>query len=284
MPCKTLFNSSWYKFGSNIFEKSEKLYEGIFGLIGSVFIYLTAFAFLKGEALYEKLDAKLRLNMMTAASDSSPASELSLAEEDLKEDHLKSEEKSQVHVMKVETEKTPTLVFFWIPFVTVLREGLETVMFIGGVAFGEPSSSIPLAAVIGLGIGAFVGYLIHRASGKLSLRWFFVIASYILFLMAAGIFSRSVGKLEDNAFNIAASLHGDDSSRPYFDPRTNIWYLSCCNETTSVGFGFLYSLVGYRSVATVGTIVSYCGYWIATIIALLVLKNTSQIKRSLSFA
>ncbi|KAJ3334541.1 high-affinity iron permease, partial [Kappamyces sp. JEL0680] len=38
------------------------------------------------------------------------------------------------------------MLFFWIPFVTVLREGMEIVLLIGGVSFGEPPSSIPLAA------------------------------------------------------------------------------------------------------------------------------------------
>lgn len=76
--------------------------------------------------------------------------------------------------------------FFWIPFLTVMREGLESVLLVGGVSFSQPPTSIPLGAGLGLLTGCFIGFMLHKASGHLSMRWFFVIGSYILFLMAAG--------------------------------------------------------------------------------------------------
>ena len=51
---------------------------------------------------------------------------------------------------------------FLLPFVTVLREGLEAVVFIGGVGLGLPATSFPLAVFCGLGAGVLVGYLIYR--------------------------------------------------------------------------------------------------------------------------
>ena len=51
---------------------------------------------------------------------------------------------------------------FLLPFVTVLREGLEGVVFIVGVGLGLPASSFPLAVVCGLGVGAVIGYLLYR--------------------------------------------------------------------------------------------------------------------------
>jgi high-affinity iron transporter len=39
---------------------------------------------------------------------------------------------------------------FLLPLITVLREGLEAVIFVGGVALGEPAKSIPIAAIVGL--------------------------------------------------------------------------------------------------------------------------------------
>lgn len=104
------------------------------------------------------------------------------------------------------------------------------------------------------------------------MRYFFLVAAYILFLMAAGIFSRSVGILEDHFWSISANIKSDDLENPVFDPRKNIWYLPCCYEKTSPGYGILFSLFGYRSVATIGTILSYISFWIL-IISVLVLKN-----------
>jgi len=46
---------------------------------------------------------------------------------------------------------------FLLPFVTVLREGLEAVVFIGGVSLGQSAKSIPLAAITGLICGLIVG-------------------------------------------------------------------------------------------------------------------------------
>jgi high-affinity iron transporter len=51
---------------------------------------------------------------------------------------------------------------FLLPFVTVLREGLEGVVFIIGVGLGLPASSFPLAVVCGLGVGALIGYGLYR--------------------------------------------------------------------------------------------------------------------------
>lgn len=51
---------------------------------------------------------------------------------------------------------------FILPFITVLREGLEAVVFIGGVGLGLPATSFPLAVICGLAAGCFVGFLIYK--------------------------------------------------------------------------------------------------------------------------
>lgn len=55
-----------------------------------------------------------------------------------------------------------------LPAITVAREGLEAVVFLGGVSLGEPGSSIPLAAICGLLAGLTVGYLLYKSSSRLS--------------------------------------------------------------------------------------------------------------------
>jgi high-affinity iron transporter len=51
---------------------------------------------------------------------------------------------------------------FILPFITVLREGLEAVVFVGGVSLSEPATSFPLAVVVGIFCGTAVGYFIYR--------------------------------------------------------------------------------------------------------------------------
>jgi high-affinity iron transporter len=241
----------------NAFESSELLYEGIFGLIASVFLTVTAFAFLKGQHLYDKMTTKLESKFedqeQSAVSPLTPVGQiedgLTMIESDKDSG---SEDKESVSGMNVMVDKKATKsfpvykmhssqVFFWVPFITVVREGIETVMLIGGnscsnqgVSFSEAQSSIPLAAVAAIVMGCLAGLIIHRAAGninlcqvivtkagKLSLRWFFVAASYLLLLMSSGIFSRSIGFLEDNTWR---NIVGESEGEEMFDPRTNVWY------------------------------------------------------------
>lgn len=51
---------------------------------------------------------------------------------------------------------------FWLPFVTVLREGAEAIVFIAGVGLGLPGGSIPLPVVCGLAAGALVGVIVYK--------------------------------------------------------------------------------------------------------------------------
>lgn len=51
---------------------------------------------------------------------------------------------------------------FILPFITVLREGLEAVIFIAGVSFSAPAKAVPLPVVMGLLAGGVVGYMIYK--------------------------------------------------------------------------------------------------------------------------
>ena len=58
--------------------------------------------------------------------------------------------------------KSRKYAMFLLPFITVLREGLEAVVFVGGVSLSEPASSFPLAVIVGIFCGVAVGYFIYR--------------------------------------------------------------------------------------------------------------------------
>jgi high-affinity iron transporter len=91
--------------------------------------------------------------------------------------------------------------FFFLPFITILREGLEAIVFIGGVSLNVQAKSIPIAVIMGLVCGALVSYAIYRGGNMLKLRWFFIVSTAILYLIAAGLMSKAVGFFEQNAWN-----------------------------------------------------------------------------------
>ena len=64
--------------------------------------------------------------------------------------------------------KTGKWVLFILPLITVLREGLEAVVFVGGVSLGQPATSIPVAAIVGLVCGFIVGLIIYEFASRTS--------------------------------------------------------------------------------------------------------------------
>lgn len=46
--------------------------------------------------------------------------------------------------------------------------GMEAVVFVGGVSLGQPATSIPIAAIVGIIAGVFVGFVIYSFAGRTS--------------------------------------------------------------------------------------------------------------------
>lgn len=63
-------------------------------------------------------------------------------------------------------------VLFILPLITVLREGMEAVIFVGGVSLGQPATSIPLATIVGLICGLVCGFLIYTFASRTSTSCF----------------------------------------------------------------------------------------------------------------
>ena len=74
---------------------------------------------------------------------------------------------------------------FILPFVTLMREGVEAVVFIGGVSLGLPASSIPLPAVIGIAAGSLIGYLIYAGGNRTPTQLFLIVSACFLYLVGA---------------------------------------------------------------------------------------------------
>ncbi|CAO3607858.1 unnamed protein product [Mucor fragilis] len=160
--------------------------------------------------------------------------------------------------------------FFFLPFITVLREGLEAVVFIGGVSLNVQAKSIPIAAIMGFICGCAVGLVIYRGGSLLRMRWFFIISTIILYLVAAGLMAKAVGYFEQNAWNQV--IGGESADVISYKMTTAVWHVSWgdpeANTDTNGGWEIFNAILGWNNTATIGTIVSYCLYWIAVAFAL----------------
>lgn len=50
--------------------------------------------------------------------------------------------------------------------------GMEAVIFVGGVSLGQPATSIPIAAIVGLVCGFICGFLIYQFASRTSTSHF----------------------------------------------------------------------------------------------------------------
>jgi hypothetical protein len=48
----------------------------------------------------------------------------------------------------------------------MLREGLEAVVFVGGVSLGQSADSIPIAAIVGIICGLLYGFVIYAFASR----------------------------------------------------------------------------------------------------------------------
>ncbi|KAL6705642.1 high-affinity iron permease [Coniothyrium glycines] len=235
---------TFYTAGKNVFESAEYIWEGVFSLLASVIITIMGAALLRVSKLQDKWRVKIA----------------KVLEE-------KDSKLPMTGKLKRWSEK---YAMFILPFITVLREGIEAVLFIAGVGLGLPATSFPLAVVCGIGAGALIGYLIYKGGNKTSLQIFLVISTCFLYLVAAGLFSKGVWDLEQNAWvKLAGEGSVEAGAGPgSYDIRKSVWHVNCCSPVSNGdgGWGIFNSLFGWQNSATYGSVISYNLYWIAVII------------------
>ncbi len=111
----------------------------------------------------------------------------------------------QKHIAKeiedrVATELTEAHRFglFLLIFVAVLREGIETVIFLGASSFVSTNNTL-VGALAGIIAAIFLGYAIFVGSRKINIKKFFNITSIMLILFAAGLVAYGIHELQEAA-------------------------------------------------------------------------------------
>jgi hypothetical protein len=84
-----------------------------------------------------------------------------------------------------------------VAFFGVLREGLETVLFLLAVALDRSALDLVLGAVVGLAGAVALSYGFYQGGHRVNLRLFFQVTGSLIILVAAGLASRGVGWLQE---------------------------------------------------------------------------------------
>jgi high-affinity iron transporter len=84
-----------------------------------------------------------------------------------------------------------------IPFVAVLREGIETALFL----FAAARTSTPVESTLGAGLGLAgalaLSYLFYRGGRRINLRLFFNVTGVLLILFAAGLLAHGIHEFQE---------------------------------------------------------------------------------------
>jgi high-affinity iron transporter len=84
-----------------------------------------------------------------------------------------------------------------IPFVAILREGVETTLFM----FAAARTSTPVESSVGAGLGLAgalaLSYLIYHGGRRISLRRFFNVTGVLLILSAVGLLAHGISELQE---------------------------------------------------------------------------------------
>ncbi len=166
----------------------------------------------------------------------------------MKQKHITQELEQSVTAKLNEAHKFG---LFSLVFTAVLREGIETVIFLGAASFTSASNNL-LGALAGITAAIFLGYAIFVGSMKINLKKFFNITSILLILFAAGLVAHGVHEFEEAGIIPIVIEH--------------VWDInSILNEDGFIG-SILKGLFGYNSNPSLIEILSYFIYIISVVV------------------
>lgn len=140
-------------------------------------------------------------------------------------------------------------------FVVVLREGIETALFVFAAAkataveSGGAGAQL-VGAAIGLGIALTIGALLYRGAVRLDVRTFFKVTGALILVVAAGLFAFAVHELQEAG--VLGFLEGE-----VFDVSGRL------PDDSGVG-AILRAVIGYQANPTTLELLAWIGYVVVT--------------------
>lgn len=149
----------------------------------------------------------------------------------------------------VALERGSVLALAGLAFSAVIREGIETMLFLfAGSTAARTDSAVFfwLGGVAGFAVAAVLGYGVYRGSYRLPIRGFFRVTGVFVLILAAGLLSNGIAELQ------ASGLIDNLGARP--------WDMDALLSLTTTTGKFLHTLFGYDPAPTWGQIVLFWGY------------------------
>ncbi len=136
---------------------------------------------------------------------------------------------------------------FAVVFVAILREGIETVIFLEAVALRGAEQSL-LGAVLGIIMAAFLGYFLFSSAKRMGLKTFFRVTSTLLILFAAGLIAHGIHEFQEVGWIT-------------FLPQ-EAWNTAAFLPEKSVLGSILKGVFGYNENPSILEVIGYIGYFL----------------------
>lgn len=139
---------------------------------------------------------------------------------------------------------------FGLTFIAVVREGIETALFLNAALFTTSPAQTLIGGILGLTIAVGLGWAIFAAGRRLNIRAFFQVTGVLLLFFAAGLVARGVHEFQEAALLPAL-----------VNP---VWDLNpVLNEKSLLG-SFLKALFGYNGDPSLLEVLAY-GLYLAVL-------------------
>ena len=132
-------------------------------------------------------------------------------------------------------------------FVSIVREGIETVLFLGSTSFTSSGFQTIVGGTLGLLVAVLIGVAIIRYSARVNLKTFFNVTGILLVFFAAGLIANSMGE-----FGEAGVVP------PVID---HVWNSSGLITDNGQLGQLLHALFGYSAEPSLTQILGYFLYW-----------------------
>lgn len=133
-------------------------------------------------------------------------------------------------------------------FVSILREGIETVLFLGSASFTADGAQTVIGGTLGIVVAVAVGLAIIKYSVRMNLKAFFSATGVFLVLFAAGLVARGLGEFQEAGVITPLIEHVWDTS-------------GFISDGSSLGTA-MSALFGYTAAPSLVQIIGYAGYWV----------------------
>src|SRR5215213_6978954 len=94
-------------------------------------------------------------------------------------------------------ERGGSLALVSLVFVMVLREGVETALFVFGITRTSEPLQVALGAALGIAGAVALGYAVYAGGKRINLGTFFKVTGVFLILVAAGLLAHGVAEFEE---------------------------------------------------------------------------------------